>query len=256
MLLMGLINRPVFSQEESVSGPRNIYERESNQKADTSTKVQTRTNAPERSSQNVAIENTKITRRVRRKEEATQTAALKYCVVMRGKDMPKNYSGVRNLTKMLPQDDGKFYGVADPDQNFREGDIVGLTFDVTRSGYLYILTQETNGNRKLIYPNDPTKTAFVKGDGPIMLGPFKIDPPAGTDKLTVVFSYQPIKAFENAKNLTEVFDAEVKARDYKTVEEEEIHTDTQQKLALYFAAQGKDGLKAEIDLKHLQQDGK
>jgi hypothetical protein len=251
LLLLSFGAIPLFSwaQQNGDSGARNIFDQGVGQNSDPGTEVRQRSQIPVRPKSKVSTSKAPLVRQSRSSRKM-EPVALKYSVVLLGQENPKGYAGVRKLVKALPQEDGKYYGMADPDQYFRQGDVIRLAFEVSRPGYLYILSLETDGKRNLLYP-DMGKSAYVTGDSPVMVGPLKIEPPAGTDKLTVLFSYERIKSFEEgSRDLAQDFEAEVKGRDYRAIEEEEVYVATRQRVALYFAAAGKDGLKAEIDIKH------
>jgi hypothetical protein len=256
VLVCWLAGGAIGAQENSDSA-RNIFDSQVGQKSDSSTQVKARSEVPERPKSNQTVTKTgpvakTVVRQPRNQTPAKASApiALKYSVALLGQEGPKGYAPSRALGKVLPQEDGKFYGVADPDQNFHLGDVIRLVFEPSHPGYLYVFSIETDGSRNLLFP-EPGKAAYVKGDAPVLIGPFRVEPPAGTDKLTVLLSRERVPAFEeNSKNLAQEFESLLVDHNYQTIEEEEIHIDSKRKTALYFASQGNDGLKAEIDIKH------
>ncbi|HNJ41078.1 MAG TPA: hypothetical protein PKZ53_11360, partial [Acidobacteriota bacterium] len=127
-----------------------------------------------------------------------------------------------------------------------------ITGGGTHAGTNYVVNLGSDGvTRSLIYP-DPGKPARVLPDEPMTIGPLRIDPPAGTDKLTVLFSKTRIASFEDpTKDLNKAFLEELSSRTYTTIEEEEIYLPSKEILAMYFANKG-DLLKAEIDVRHFE----
>lgn len=231
----------VWGQDEDT--PRGIFDSQTRQKPSPNTTVKPRVLTPKRPKIPEA------TPKVSTLGNDHKTA-LKYSVMVQGRETPNGYEVGRNLAKVEAAQDGKPYGLTDPQRNFKEGDIIYLLFEVSRPGYLYVVNLGSDGKtRTLIHP-DPGKSSMVMPDAPLVIGPLRIDPPPGVDRLTVLFSKERIPSFEDpAKDLNQSFVQELNSRNYKTIEEEEVYLPAKETLALYFSNQG-DLLKAEIDVKH------
>lgn len=241
-LFLGMPRLMAFAQEED--SPRGIFDTQTKQTPSGGTNVRPRIEKPKRPKLKIV-----------RKKTSTSIAkpdmvALKYSILASGTQTPPGYEVGRNLTKIQPTTGEKPYGVTNPQRNFRQGDIIYLCFEVSQEGYLYVVNLGSDGvTRSLIYP-DPGKPARVLPDEPMTIGPLRIDPPAGTDKLTVLFSKTRIASFEDpTKDLNKAFLEELSSRTYTTIEEEEIYLPSKEILAMYFANKG-DLLKAEIDVRH------
>ncbi|MBI4750951.1 MAG: DUF4384 domain-containing protein [Acidobacteria bacterium] len=241
-LFLGMPRLMASTQEED--SPRGIFDTQTKQVPSGLTNVRPRTEKPKR--QNLPGSKKKDVAPVAK----SNMVALKYSVLASGTQTPPGYEVGRNLTKIQPVSGEKPYGVTNPQRNFRQGDIIFLCFEVSQEGYLYVINLGSDGvTRSLIYP-DPGKPARVLPDEPMTIGPLRIDPPAGTDKLTVLFSKTRISAFEDPKqDLNKVFHQELSSRTYTTIEEEEIYLPSKEILAMYFANKG-ELLKAEIDVRH------
>ncbi|MEM4251747.1 MAG: DUF4384 domain-containing protein [Candidatus Bathyarchaeia archaeon] len=188
-------------------------------------------------------------------KKPSSALALKYSVIMVGKDTPSGYepsSGIRNLTKMKDSSEGQAHGLADPERNFRNGDIIYLVFEPSINGHLYIFNLGSDGiSRQMIYPDRDVGTdSKVKAGQPIYIGKLRIDPPSGVDRLTAILSPKPIQAFENATDLANSFEKEIESYDYQGIEEAELFKETNETMALYFATKTSKFLRAEIDIKH------
>lgn len=241
-LFLGMPRLMASPQEED--SPRGIFDTQTKQTPSGLTNVRPRTEKPKR--HNLSGSKKKDVAPVAK----SNMVALKYSVLASGTQTPPGYEVGRNLTKIQPVSGEKPYGITNPQRNFRQGDIIYLCFEVSQEGYLYVINLGSDRvTRSLIYP-DPGKTARVLPDEPMTIGPLRIDPPAGTDRLTVLFSKTRILSFEDPKvDLNKAFHQELNSRVYTTIEEEEIYLPSKEILAMYFANKG-DLLKAEIDVRH------
>lgn len=248
----------VLAQDEEVGQARGIFDTQTKQAASPNTAIV---------KHKEVLGHTKAKQQVQPVKKASHTAssakkpssaltpalALKYSVIMAGKQTPSGYEpsrGIRNLTKMKESSEGQVYGLADPERNFRTGDIIYLVFEPSIDGHLYIFNLGSDGvSRQMLYPEIATESK-VKAGEPIYIGKLRIDPPAGIDRLTAILSPKPIQAFENASDLTKSFETEIESYDYKGIEEAELFKGTNETMALYFAAKNSKFLKAEIDIKH------
>jgi len=89
----------------------------------------------------------------------------------------------------------------DPDTVFHSGDKIRLRIDVNTSGYLYIINRGSSGNWNPLFPS----AKIANGDNHVEKGieyeippgyVFTFDEQAGTEKLFVVFSRQPVADLE------------------------------------------------------------
>ncbi len=243
-LFLGMPRLMASPQEED--SPRGIFDTQTKQVPSGFTNVRPRTEKPKR--QNLPGSKKKDVVPVAQ----SNMVALKYSVLASGTQTPPGYEVGRNLTKIQPAQGEKPYGVTNPQRNFRQGDIIFLCFEVSQEGYLYVINLGSDEiTRSLLYPDlEKRQSAQVHPDQPITIGPFRIDPPVGTDRLTVLFSKTRIESFEDPKkDLNQAFKEELSKRTYTTIEEEEIFLPSKEILAMYFANKG-DLLKAEIDVRH------
>jgi hypothetical protein len=89
----------------------------------------------------------------------------------------------------------------DSDQNFRNGQCVAIQIEANRSGYLYVLSRETNGNWQPLLPSaEMPNESNTAHPGEKMRIPerhcFEIEDPPGTDTLFVVLSRDPADIYE------------------------------------------------------------
>ncbi|MEW6735034.1 MAG: DUF4384 domain-containing protein [Acidobacteriota bacterium] len=242
-----------LAQEERESSARGIFDSQTNQKPVTNTSVKNRTYQPERPAIGKSAQK-KVAKRSKRQPIKEEVAALRYIVLALGKETPQGYQLSSKLAKYAIDTKGRSYGITDPQQNFREGDIIKLIFEASRPGYLYIMNFGSDGvTRNLFYPQEG-KEAYITPDTPAVIGPLKIDPPAGIDKLTVLFSTKPISALSSGgRNLSLALEEDISKGNSATIEEEEVHLPSRETTALYFAnarGDGKSLIKAEIDIRH------
>jgi hypothetical protein len=89
----------------------------------------------------------------------------------------------------------------DPDTVFRSGDRIQLRVDVNTAGYLYIINRGSSGNWNPLFPS----SKIANGDNHVQKGTqyvipsgyvFTFDEQAGTEKLFIVFSRQPVSDLE------------------------------------------------------------
>jgi hypothetical protein len=85
----------------------------------------------------------------------------------------------------------------DPDTIFHSGDKIRLRVDVNAAGYLYIINRGSSGNWNPLFPSPK----IANGDNRVQKGTqyeippgyvFTFDEQAGTEKLFIVFSRQPV----------------------------------------------------------------
>jgi hypothetical protein len=85
----------------------------------------------------------------------------------------------------------------DPDTVFHSGDRIRLRVDVNAAGYLYIINRGSSGNWNPLFPSPK----IANGDNRVRKGTqyeippgyvFTFDEQAGTEKLFIVFSRQPV----------------------------------------------------------------
>jgi hypothetical protein len=95
---------------------------------------------------------------------------------------------------------------ADPDGNFRKGDCVALNLESNRSGYLYVLAKQSNGDWMPLFPTPELSDQSNRIDpGQIIRTPkrtcFEIDDPPGTETLFLVLSRNPRDIGELAESM-------------------------------------------------------
>ncbi|MBL8151425.1 MAG: DUF4384 domain-containing protein [Blastocatellia bacterium] len=211
-LLLIFTNRTIAQQQQPTA--RGIFDSQINQQSAPNTLLKPRLYLPKRSKVG------KTAKPVKTLSTKFKPLAIRYSVMMLGKENPKGYELNRNLTKISLEQEGKPFGVVDPDKNFQEGDLIYLVFEPSTNGYLYVVnlgSDETT--RTLIYP-DKREDALVTSNNPVIIGPFRIDPPEGIDKLTLVFSHKRIASFEDpTKDFTKSFNLEINTKELKTIEE-------------------------------------
>jgi len=83
-----------------------------------------------------------------------------------------------------------------PDRNFRKGDCVALSLEANRSGYLYVLAKESDGNWVPLFPTPELSDQSNRIDpGQVIRTPrhacFEIEDPPGSETLFVVLSRNP-----------------------------------------------------------------
>lgn len=98
-----------------------------------------------------------------------------------------------SILKYAGDDD---YIEVDPDLVFRSGDKIRLRIQVNDTGYLYVVTQGSSGNWRVMFPSseyDSGSNRVVRGRGYDIPGRtrFVFDEQPGTEKLFLVLSRQP-----------------------------------------------------------------
>ena len=103
--------------------------------------------------------------------------------------------GFRYTLWLVDQTSGKAE-VVDPDRNFRKGQCVRVEVESNQSGYLYVLTKQSNDAWKPLFPSaELANESNVIDPGQKFPVPkkdcFEIDDPPGTESLFVVLSRSP-----------------------------------------------------------------
>src|ERR1035438_8478088 len=109
-------------------------------------------------------------------------------------------------TLLLVESSGSRGEPADPDRNFRKGDCVALNLESNRSGYLYVLAKQSNGDWMPLFPTPELSDQSNRIDpGQIIRTPkrtcFEIDDPPGTETLFLVLSRNPRDIGELAESM-------------------------------------------------------
>ncbi len=94
----------------------------------------------------------------------------------------------------------------DSERNFRKGDCVALELEANRSGYLYVLSKQSNGDWVPLFPTPELTDQSNRIDpGQIVRTPkracFEIDDPPGTETLFVVLSRDPRDIYELSEGI-------------------------------------------------------
>jgi hypothetical protein len=94
----------------------------------------------------------------------------------------------------------------DPERNFRKGDCVAINVEANRSGYLYVLARQSNGDWAPLFPTPDLPDEGNRIDpGQVVRTPrsscFEIDDPPGSETLFVVLSRNPRDIDELAEGI-------------------------------------------------------
>ena len=93
-----------------------------------------------------------------------------------------------------------------PDRNFRKGECVAVELEANRSGYLYVLSKQSNGDWVPLFPTRELSDQSNRIDpGAIIRMPkracFEIDDPPGQETLFVVLSRDPRDIHELSESI-------------------------------------------------------
>ena len=99
-------------------------------------------------------------------------------------------------TLLLVNSRGERGQPVDPERSFRKGDCVAIDLEANRSGYLYVLAKQSNGDWIPLFPTPELSDQSNRIDpGQIIRTPrqtcFEIDDPPGKETLFVVLSRDP-----------------------------------------------------------------
>jgi hypothetical protein len=99
---------------------------------------------------------------------------------------------------VLKRDSGGKFVEEDPDVTFRSGDRIRINVDTNTPGYLYVVTQGSSGNWRLLFPSTDVEggnNRIEKGASQQIpsgdKGQFLFDEQSGTEKLFLVLSRKP-----------------------------------------------------------------
>ncbi|MEA2491511.1 MAG: eukaryotic-like serine/threonine-protein kinase [Acidobacteriota bacterium] len=179
---------------------------------------------------------------------AVASATLKITILSLGAETPRGYSGTRNLTRIQQQHGG--FGVVSPGRMLRNRDLVAILIESSLSGYLYVLNAGSDGVVRNLYYGEPRSELLVDADHPRTLGPFRIEPPSGTDRVTFLLTPEPLPALEEEGDLRGALNLELARHRYGSLRREEVHEPTGVRTAVYFLDGGTRRIRAEVPLNH------
>ena len=109
-------------------------------------------------------------------------------------------------TLLLVKSPGDRDQPTDPDRNFRKGDCVAVNLEANRSGYLYVLAKQSNGDWIPLFPTPGLADQSNRIDpGQVIRAPrhscFEFEDPPGTETLFVVLSRNPRDIDELAEGI-------------------------------------------------------
>ena len=169
---------------------------------------------------------------------APKRETLKVSLLALGAETPAEYEATRNLKKVTAANPG--FGVADPSREFRAGDQVAVLVESSSAGWLYVLNQGSDGITRNI---EEPKATRVDADTPHMAGPFEIEPPAGTDTMTLLLTRERVAALERDGDLGGVLRDELARRPYGSTLRSEHH-------AVFFDDAGTGRIVATVPIRH------
>jgi hypothetical protein len=164
--------------------------------------------------------------------------SLKVSLLALGAETPAGYEPTRNLTKVTTANPG--FGVADPARDFGDGDQIAILIESSAAGWLYVLNAGSDGITRNI---DDPKVTRVDADTPRMVGPFAVEPPAGTDTMTLLLTRERVAALEQDGDLGKALRAELARRPYGSSRRGEHH-------ALFFDDAGTGRIVATVPIRH------
>lgn len=169
---------------------------------------------------------------------APANESLKVSLLALGAETPAGYEPTRNLTKVTTANPG--FGVADPARDFGDGDQIAILIESSAMGWLYVLNAGSDGITRNI---DEPKVTRVDADTPRMVGPFEVEPPAGTDTMTLLLTRERVAALEQDGDLGKALRAELARRPYGSSRRGEHH-------ALFFDDAGTGRIVATVPIRH------
>lgn len=95
----------------------------------------------------------------------------------------------------------------DPQRAFHTGEAVRLLLETSRDGFVYIFNQTNDGKPQMIFPNAQVQGGdnFIRAHYPVWVpdtGEIEFYGQAGTEKLTIVFSEQPLPGLPRTSELS------------------------------------------------------
>jgi hypothetical protein len=164
--------------------------------------------------------------------------SLKVSLLALGAKTPADYEVTRNLQKVTAENPG--FGVADPERGFRDGDQLAVLIESSTAGWLYVLNAGSDGITRNI---DEPPVTRVDARTPRMVGPFRVEPPSGTDTMTLLLTRERVAALEQDGDLGDALRAELARRPYGSTRRGEHH-------ALRFEDDGTGRIVATVPIRH------
>jgi hypothetical protein len=164
--------------------------------------------------------------------------SLKVSLLALGAETPAAYGVTRNLTKVTAANPG--FGVADPERDFRENDQIAVLIESSSAGWLYVLNAGSDGVTRNI---EEPKVTRVDANSPHLVGPFRIEPPAGVDTMTLLLTRERVAALERDGDVGKAFRSEVTRRQYGSTRRHEGH-------ALWFEDDATGRIVATVPIRH------